>query len=48
MVWVGPRWQHRKTLSSPKPQLPEEQPSMKKNETYQKISSTTKDIKKEP
>ena len=43
----------RKTLSSiikntPKSQLFAEQSSMKKSETYQKISSTTKDIKKEP
>ena len=54
MGWVRLRWQSRKTLSSPplmsppKPQLPEEQSSMKKMETYQKRSSTTKDIKKEP
>ena len=49
----GARWLNRKTLSSPpltstpKPQVPAEQPSLKKTETYQKIS-TTKDKKKEP
>ena len=54
MGWVRPRWQSRKSLSSPplmnpaKPQLPKEQSSMKMTKTYQKRSSTTKDIKKEP
>ena len=35
-------------LSIPKSQLSAEQPSMKKTGTYQKTSSTAKDIKKEP
>ena len=56
-TWITgewPRWQSRKTLSSPpltstpKSQLSAEQPLMKKTGTYQKRSSTTKDIKKEP
>ena len=48
-----PRWKSVKTLSTPplmstpKPQLSPEQPSMKKTVTDQKRSSTTKDIKKE-
>ena len=54
MGWVRARWQSRKSLSSPplmnpaKPQLPKEQSSMKMTKTYQKRSSTTEDIKKEP
>ena len=49
-----PKWQSRKTLSSPllrstpKSQVFAEHPSMKKTRTDQKIPSTTRDIKKEP
>ena len=49
-----PRWWSRKTLSSPhltitpQSQLSAGQPLMEKTGTYQKRSSATKDIKKEP
>lgn len=37
-----------KLMSTQKSQQSAEQPSLKKSETYQKRSSTTKDTKKEP